>query len=306
MANFADDGNCVFILQDEKKTSAICIRLIDVRRTELDHDLPIPIVDFIHDTNPKKKTGITNSLVSFSAKHGHAATYMKTEVCEQQLLLRQLVYNSQRSLVGFETPPLIGSGLPLSDGTKIVMKPSFILPLESLDADTRNRISSFNSCETCNKPASSFCGRCYIVAYCNAACQKTDLKAHKKFCLNIATGSTQVVKLVDSPILGAGPLTSVFSRLPAQPKDRSTGPEEWFIVKIQCDGPSPMMLHNSDRSFSKFLTVAGDKNGHEVVRKLAQTVKRWDGLKVYVKARHVREGKLEILTGKLPSQDQTW
>lgn len=49
-----------------------------------------------------------------------------------------------------------------------------------------NQISSTNVCEACGRDCSTRCGRCKVVFYCGACCQKRDNGEHKLVCKEIA------------------------------------------------------------------------------------------------------------------------
>lgn len=89
------------------------------------------------------------------------------------------------------------------------------------------------------------------------------------------------------------------------------GTKERFVVKMQVPlmPGGDLMMYDAERTFQVFVGSRGSEAYRELWE-LANGCVRWEGLKVFVYARHVEgernKEKLEVLTEVLPDQEQFW
>lgn len=83
---------------------------------------------------------------------------IQSSLHEQRLLLRLLRHNALR---------LPASLTPTRSSHEDQFHLSFLLPLESLTPKSRSTMST-DACAICSKPASSVCGACHAIRYCDS------------------------------------------------------------------------------------------------------------------------------------------
>lgn len=334
IAHGYDIGHGIFSLQDTRQTSAISIRIVDAKTALLDKTLPLIFVLFYHETREHTSP---NSPAFRWMQHqmGTGPIHSVTSPLEeQQLILRQLIYNSHR------LPP--GCEAMYSGARNIYEKdfiPSFLLPLDTLSQSALTNLNRTNACAMCSLPASFLCDACCILHYCSTTCQRDHRATHKPFCMRISAATHSVIahaSLKTESILSLGPqvFTTNLSRHLSQ-RDmtrisadgdnfsalsdegillsrKRRGAKERFIVKMQVPmmPGGDLMIYDAERMFQAFVERGRDLTVYAKLMELAKNSVRWGGMKVFVYARHVEgeknKEKLEILTGVLPDQEQFW
>ncbi|VDB84575.1 unnamed protein product [Peniophora sp. CBMAI 1063] len=315
MAQHYNGGRESFVLQDEGREEAICIRILGVHVL----DVSTPMISLVYAASTSNEP-LPESIERFVAGQLQAGGVhqIRSNTQEQALLRRLLYINSTRVSSNY--------GPQLRDYEQ-QWKKTFLIPLGPLSQVQIGKLTNDLGCASCSNPATQQCTACLSVRYCSKACQKAHWKEHKVFCRSIRDGTwidatfTDVVKGQRIALINAraalhpSVATTVADELETVGRPpRNVKGDRLFLVKLQRPA-SPAMaqsgeygiaVYDRERTFTGYIMM-NDENQEFWRQSIQQMPYGSEIMKVYRWARHTGDWKLSICIDREPRhEDIQW
>ncbi|KAK7058326.1 hypothetical protein VNI00_001957 [Paramarasmius palmivorus] len=320
LAKNMDDGHDAAILQDKDHNSAICIRVVEVRKAA--QGVPMLIVLCGRGTRDAP-VDTTIGWVQQLIRNPRGFPQITATIEEQNLLLSILNTNATR---------LASEYSPTRRKLEKNFMLSFLLPMGPISQQDIGRLSANASgCVMCGNKTVRQSIRCIetpLIA--TTECQRAHWKEHKPTCISLKGGKWNRVKLSmeNQQIRLAGALgqkvyafymnnqTPLDQQIFDQAGDYEVKPsiafpnihgDNAFLVKIQRSLRNPMaamMLYDRQRSFQLWLETADDPEAFLVATK--EIIASPNGMKIYRWAKRTGDCELDICFDRAPPKDPLW
>ncbi|KAL0581427.1 hypothetical protein V5O48_000581 [Marasmius crinis-equi] len=301
-----DPGICHFVMQDKDQASAICFRVIDVRKVGT-----VPMIAILYNRTTRNRD-IGDIPAWLQEPLGAKKLLQITATLEEQLLVLSFLHlNSKR---------LVSDYRPARTGPERHFVPSFILPVGSISQIDLGRLSSHSGTET------------EIALHSSVECQKAHWREHKPLCKSLSGGTWQTVTFSIEPeadphvqtssgrdgASSEGALRYLNVQTPfnvasdtffdlaheAPAGCPNIHGDYVFLIKIQRNRNGdklPMLVYDRQRSLQVHLNYKDDPESH------AKTLEQMkSALKMYRWARRVGELQLAVCLDRAPVEDPSW
>ncbi|KAL0570768.1 hypothetical protein V5O48_011196 [Marasmius crinis-equi] len=319
IASAMDQGVECAALQDVEHSSAICLRIVELRRIDIEgNESGVPVFSVLyqhHDNTSPAHDGL--GWIADNMRSGRGLAEITMSVGAQKLFLVFLRLNAKR-LASIYHPPR----RPFEN----LFIPSFIIPVGPITQQDTGSLTKSAGCVVCGNKSSKKCSACLSVEYCGPECQKSHWKEHKPACKSLKGGTWLNVDVVpqheylssfipgggspfsysfQDPLHGAGNPNTLASSVADSNNIHGTNP---FLVKIQkalLGDTGAMLIYDRQRSFQFNLLRAKDGKAHaEALREM--NVNSATGLKIYRWAKRTGDRQLSICFDRPPPSDPLW